>query len=265
MKEKNPGVCLIKTHKHQIKLKSEFRPKFKVYPVPIHLKGDVKNHLKELEEQKIISKKEVLYASPAFPVRKKNNKIRLVIDYRELNKCTEPFEIAFPTISEIFSSLNGSKIFSSIDLNQGYYQIEMADGDVDKTAFRIDKTTYVLHRMLFGLSNAPRTFTKAIRQLLGEMEYVKIYMDDLLIHSSNEETHYEHLKKVLSILHNHGASVNFEKSQFNKNQVRFLGHIIDKTGVRADITTFNNSKLVLTRNPKELQKLLGFLNWFRSL
>ncbi|KAG0436878.1 Retrovirus-related Pol polyprotein from transposon opus [Dictyocoela muelleri] len=97
----------------------------------------------------------------------------------------------------------------------------MGDEGVDKTAFSIDKTTYVFHRMPFGLSYAPGIFTKALRQLLGEMEYVRIYMDVLLIHSNKEETHYEHPKNVLSILNNHGASVKVEKSQSNKKSSTF--------------------------------------------
>ncbi|KAG0437866.1 Transposon Tf2-8 polyprotein [Dictyocoela muelleri] len=103
-KLKNPEIGHIKTVKHEIKLNNEFHPKFKEYTVPLHLRNELNEHLQELERLNIISRKEVKYASPAFPIRKKNHKIRLVIDYRELNRCTEPMEVTFPTIADILSS-----------------------------------------------------------------------------------------------------------------------------------------------------------------
>ncbi|KAG0439692.1 Retrovirus-related Pol polyprotein from transposon opus [Dictyocoela muelleri] len=124
---KNPEIIQIRGVKHENELIKDFHPKFKEYQVPQQLKESVKEHLDELERLNIIERIDVKYASPVFPIKKKNNKIRLVIDYCELNQCTKLIEIAFPTINEILTSLNGSKIFSSIDLNNGYYQISMEE------------------------------------------------------------------------------------------------------------------------------------------
>ncbi|KAG0439168.1 Transposon Ty3-I Gag-Pol polyprotein [Dictyocoela muelleri] len=208
---------LIKGIKHEIKLNRAFNPSFKEYSVPIHIKGEVESHLEELMKLDLITKKKVDIASPAFPIRKKNNKIRLVIDYRELNKINIPMEIKFPTIAEILQSLCGSKVFSSIDLNSVYYQILMETEDIDKTAFRLLGNTYVFKRMLFGLSNAPMTLTKAIKAILKDLPFVKVYMDDILIHSPTFEEHHRHLDVILNRLIAHGASVNFEKSVFGQS------------------------------------------------
>ncbi|KAG0420428.1 Retrovirus-related Pol polyprotein from transposon [Dictyocoela roeselum] len=263
MRQDNPEIGHIRTIKHEITLSRKFIPKFKEYSIPIHLRDDIKEHLKKLEELNIIVKRKIKYASPAFPIKKKNNKIRLVIDYRELNKCTIPIEITFPALTDILHSLNGSKVFSTIDLNNGYYQIEMNQMDINKTAFRIFGETYVFLRMPFGLSNAPRTFTKAIKEIFNDLDYVKIYMDDILVHSESAESHYAHINHVLNLLHTNGASINFEKSKFNQPEIQFLGHTINELGIKANLHSFNKKTLKLPTKNKDLQKLLGFMNWFR--
>ncbi|KAG0430536.1 Retrovirus-related Pol polyprotein from transposon opus [Dictyocoela muelleri] len=117
--------------------------------------------------------------------------------------------------------------------------------------------------MPFGLSNAPKTFIKAINKLLGDIEQIKTYMDDILVHSDTISNHMKHLEYVLNRLFKHGASVNFEKSHFCRTEIHYLGHIINGTGIKADISSFNNKELTLPVKPKDLQRLLGFMNWFR--
>ncbi|KAG0439691.1 Retrovirus-related Pol polyprotein from transposon opus [Dictyocoela muelleri] len=117
--------------------------------------------------------------------------------------------------------------------------------------------------MPFGLSNAPRTFIKAINKLLGDIEHVKIYIDDILVHSYTISNHMKHLEYVLNRLFKHEASVNFKKSHLCQTEIHYLGHIINGTGIKADISSFYNKELTLPVKPKDLQKLLGFMNWFR--
>ncbi|KAG0420231.1 Retrovirus-related Pol polyprotein from transposon opus [Dictyocoela roeselum] len=163
-------------------------------------------------------------------------------------------------MTDFLQSLKGSKYFTTLDLNQRYYQIPIRPSDIIKTGFRICGKTYVFRRMPFGLSNAPRTFTKVMQKILGILNFVKIYMDDILIHSSSENNHYEHLKIVLERLLKAGASINFEKSQFIKPEIRFLSHIINLDGIRADVSNLNDLKLAIPKTKKKLQKLLGYLN-----
>ncbi|KAG0441506.1 Retrovirus-related Pol polyprotein from transposon gypsy [Dictyocoela muelleri] len=153
----NPEIGHIRSITHSIELTKKFDLKFKKHPVPLKLRPVIMQHLNELEYLNIIKQKEVQIASPGFPIMKKNKKVRLVIDYRKLNQITKPINVFFPKIADILHTLNGSKYFSTLDLNQGYYQISVNPSDVDKTAFRICGETYVFFRMPFGLSNAPRT------------------------------------------------------------------------------------------------------------
>ncbi|KAG0420565.1 Transposon Tf2-6 polyprotein [Dictyocoela roeselum] len=263
MKTKNPKLGHISTFEHEIELAYEFTPKFKEYSVPLAIKKDVENHLKELEDAKIIIKCDSKMTSPAFVIKKKNGNIRLVIDYRELNKATKPIYVSFPKITDILHDLKDSTIFSTLDLNQGYYQIPIRKQDIEKTSFRICGNTYAFNRMPFGLTNAPRTFTKAMKSILDDMNYVKVYMDDILIHSKDSNEHYDHVKTVLNKLLSAGASINFEKSVFNVSEIRFLGHIISKDGVKADITNLKDFEMAAPNTKKKLQKILGYINWFR--
>ncbi|KAG0419306.1 Transposon Ty3-I Gag-Pol polyprotein, partial [Dictyocoela roeselum] len=176
---------------HEIKLKENKIFKKKPYKVPIHLISATKKEIEKLLQMKIIRKSESENSSPAFPIPKKNNDIRLVVDYRELNKITEPDHFIFPKISEIYNELHGSTIFSQIDLNMGYYQIFMCPESIKYTAFSILNNHYEFTRMPFGLSNAPATFQRAMNTLFSECNYVKIYLDDILVHSETQKAHKE--------------------------------------------------------------------------
>ena len=136
--------------------------------MPIKYNEKVLKHLKELEDLNIIRRSKSKWNSPAFPILKKNGNIRLVVDYKELNKITKSLFCPIPKISEEFIELNKSTIFSQIDLRMGYHQIEIDDSNVEKTAFTILNRKYEFLRMPFGLKNAPFHFQEAIFNLLIE-------------------------------------------------------------------------------------------------
>lgn len=118
--------------------------------------------------------------------------------------------------------------------------------------------------MPFGLSNAPSVFQRAMEALLGQLDYVKIFVDDVLIFSPSWELHKEHLQTVLQILQTKGASINFDKSHFAKHEVTYLGIIISRTGIKADISrTAAFRKESAPTKQKHFQIILGFINWFR--
>ncbi|KAG0419853.1 Retrovirus-related Pol polyprotein from transposon gypsy [Dictyocoela roeselum] len=131
------------------------------------------------------------------------------------------------------------------------------------TAFSIFGEHYEFLRMPFGLANAPRTFQRAMNRLLGGFEFVKIYLDDILVHSPDTRTHADHLLQLLKLLKEANISINFEKSRFFKSEVVYLGQIIDKNGTRADTSRLMPINKIIPKTRKQLQRLLGLLNWFR--
>ncbi|MEG0578157.1 MAG: RNase H-like domain-containing protein, partial [Bacilli bacterium] len=159
--------------------------------------------------------------------------------------------------------LSGSTVFSQIDLNMGYYQIAMHPRDIEKTGFTICNQQYEFLKMPFGLSNAPRTFQRAIYTLFEDSNFVKVYLDDILVHSKTKEDHLSHLKHVFKKLNQINASINYEKSKFNVLSVNYLGNIISKNGIKADTSRLWSIEKLIPKNKKQLMKTLGFINWFR--
>ncbi|KAG0436847.1 Retrovirus-related Pol polyprotein from transposon 17.6 [Dictyocoela muelleri] len=261
----NPEIGKIEVTNHEIQLKNG-RAKIKTtknYSVPVCLQKDLLKHLNDLEKHGIIKKANPSFCAPAFVTRKKNGKLRLLIDYRELNKATVKRGHPIPSISTYLLDLKGSCYFSNIDLNKGYYQIPMKESDIEKTGFTLMNRSYVFLRMPFGLTNAPRTFQYAMTKIFSDLEYVKIYLDDILVHSKSLEDHFLHLKNVFQRIKSFGMSVNFEKSNFGLEEIKYLGFVINKYGVKANTTAISDLKLRTPKTRKQLEKLIGFFNWFR--
>lgn len=221
-KNNNPILGTFKNIKHQIMLKNKDPISHKGYPIPLKLIEETKYELNKLEEMNVIRRSKSIYCSPAFPILKKNGKIRLVVDYRQLNKQTIPASYPIPQIRDYLYQLSGSKVFSQIDLNMGYYQIAMHEDDIEKTGFTICNQQYEFLKMPFGLSNAPRTFQRAMYTLFEDCDFIKVYLDDILIHSANIEEHVNHLKCVFKRSSNINASINYEKSKFNVESICYL-------------------------------------------
>ncbi|KAG0436063.1 Retrovirus-related Pol polyprotein from transposon 17.6 [Dictyocoela muelleri] len=262
-KKRNPILGNIPNILHHIELNSPFEKIEKEYSVPLGLEKDVKSHLEELLSNKIIEEVDSPILSPAFAIKKKNGKIRLVVDYRYLNSITKKAHQITPNMFELISKLNGSKIFSLIDLKQGYYQINIAPDDIFKTGFKILNRKFVFNKMPFGLCNASSTFQSAMNSLFKDTCNVLVYLDDILIYSNNLESHYKTLSEVFDIINKNSISINFEKCQFCLEKVCFLGHEIDSNGIKPLTSKIDGLEIKPPKTKKQLEKILGLLNWFR--
>ena len=124
------------------------------------------------------------YISPAFPVYKKDGNIRLVVDYRNLNKFTQKDPYPIPDLQEAFHGIDGSSVFFSIDLNMGYHQIPVKKEHQRYTSFAINGQHLEFCRMPFGLCNAPATFQSTMDKVLGGIKNCRVYLDDILVFSA---------------------------------------------------------------------------------
>jgi len=172
------------------------------------------------------------YGAPVFYVKQKG-KLRLVFDYRALNKNTVKSVAAIPNIQEMFDRLSNAKYFSKFDLASGYHQVLMAVEDIPKTAFRTKYGLFEWTVMPFGLSNAPATFQSMVNAIFSDMidHFLIVYLDDILVFSTTLEEHVVHLDKVLQRLQDNKLHCRVTKCEFLKEELEYLGYRIKNNHV----------------------------------
>ncbi|KAL3996707.1 PHD finger protein 20 [Sarotherodon galilaeus] len=227
---------------------------------------DVRRHIQQLLAAGIITESRSPYASPIVVVRKKNGAIRICIDYRTLNNRTTPDQYTMPRIDDALDSLSGSRWFSVLDLRSGYYQIEMAEEDKEKTAFICPLGFYQFERMPQGITGAPATFQRLMEKAVGDMHLLEalVYLDDIIVFGRTLEEHEERLFKVLDRLEEVGLKVSIDKCQFCRPQVKYVGHIVSTNGIATDPEKVEVVKhWKVPTHLKPLKSFLGFCSYYR--
>ncbi|GJY42997.1 putative reverse transcriptase domain-containing protein [Tanacetum coccineum] len=160
----------------------------------------------------------------------------MCIDYRELNKLTIKNRYPLPRIDDLFDQLQGSSVYSKIDLRSGYHQLHIKEEDILITAFRTRYGHFEFQVMLFGLTNAPAVFMDLMNRVCKPYldKFVIVFIDGILVYSKDEEEQGKHLKIILELLKKERLYAKFLKCDFWLDSVQFLGHMIDRNGVHVD-------------------------------
>ncbi|GJS41459.1 reverse transcriptase domain-containing protein [Tanacetum coccineum] len=197
---------------------------------------ELSEQLKELSDKGFIRPSSSPWGAPILFVKKKDGSFRMCIDYCELNKLTVKNRYPLPRIDDLFDQLQGSNIYSKINLRSGYHQLRVREEDIPKTAFRTRYGHYEFQVMPFGLTNAHAVFMDLINRVCKPYldKFVIVFIDDILIYSRNEKEHKEHLKTILELLKKEELYAKFSKCKFWINTVKFLGHVIDNSGIHVD-------------------------------
>jgi hypothetical protein len=192
--------------------------------------------LKELLDKGYIHPSSSPWGCPALFMKKKDQSLRLCVDYRPLNVITIRNKYPLSRIDILFDQLIGAKVFFKVDLRLGYHQIKIHLEDVPKTAFSTRYELYEYLVMLFGLTNAPMHFMYLMKSVfMPELEkFVVVFIDDILVYSKNEEEYVWHLRVILQRLQDHQLYAKFSKCAFWVKKVPFLGHIISAEGIAVD-------------------------------
>ncbi|GJS12810.1 putative reverse transcriptase domain-containing protein [Tanacetum coccineum] len=197
---------------------------------------ELSNQLQELSNRGFIRPSTSPWGAPVLFVKKKYGSFRMCIDYRELNKLAIKNRYPLPRIDDLFDKLQGSSVYSKIDLRSGYHQLRVRDEDIPKTAFRTRYGHYEFQVMPFGLTNAPAVFMDLMNRVCKPYldKFVIVFIDDILIYSRNKEEHANHLRIILELLKKEKLYAKFSKCDFWIRIVQFLGHLIDSQGLHVD-------------------------------
>ncbi|GAU48060.1 hypothetical protein TSUD_377340 [Trifolium subterraneum] len=187
--------------------------------------NELKKQLEELLEKKFIRPSVSPWGAPVLLVKKKEESMRLCIDYRQLNKATIKNKYPLPRIDDLMDQLVGACVFSKIDLRSGYHQIRVKTEDVHKTAFRTRYGHYEYTVMPFGVTNAPGVFMEYMNRIFHSFldKFVVVFIDDILIYSKLEEEHKEHLRIVLQVLKEKKLYAKLSKCEFWLEEVEESG------------------------------------------
>ena len=215
----------------------------------------------------IIEKSTSPWSSPIVCIEKKNGDIRLCLDARKINTVIIPDRECPTNMDDTLIKFQGMKYLSSIDLTAGYWQCPLKKKCREITAFLHKGRNYQFKVLPFGLINSVAEFQKVLDQVLGPevLQFAAIYVDDIHITSTSFEEHMYHLEQIFKKFEQHNITINRKKSQFLKNQVVFLGHIISKKGISMDpdkIQTIKNFQPPKTK--KQVQAFIGFINFYRK-
>jgi hypothetical protein len=186
------------------------------YRMPPAELAELKKQLQELLDKGFIRPSTSPWGCPALFIKKKDESLRMCVDYRPLNAVTIKNKYPLPRIDVLFDQLVGAKVFSKIDLRSGYHQIKIRTSDIPKTAFSTRYGLYAFLVMSFGLTNAPAYFMYLMKSVfMPELDkFVVIFIDDILVYSKNEDKHAEHLHIVLQRLRDHHLYAKLSKCEF---------------------------------------------------
>ncbi|KAJ8395731.1 hypothetical protein AAFF_G00029680 [Aldrovandia affinis] len=261
---------------HRIRLTDDrpFRMPYRRVP-PAHYQ-QLRQVLTEMEEQGIIRKSVSEYASPLVMVWKKDGGLRICTDFRWLNARTLKDAHPLPHQADCLAALGGNAFFSTMDLTSGFYNIPMCEEDKKYTAFTTPTGLYEYNRMPQGLCNSPASFMRMMLSIFGDLNFTSLlcYLDDLLVFAPTEEEALGRLRVVFQKVRDSHLKLSPKKCHLLRKSVKFLGHVIDQSGVSVDPTKVdavsNMPRAALmeedgcTPSVKKLKSFLGMVFFYQS-
>ena len=208
------------------------------------------------------------WASPMVLVHKKDGSLWFCIDLRKLNNQAIKDAQSLPRIEDSLDCLDGATIFTNLDLQSGYWQVELTEASRPLTSFTIGPLGfYECVQMPFGLTNALATFQCLMESCLGEMhlKWCIIYLDDIIVFSKTPEEHIERLRGVFKKLSAAGLRLMPSKCEFFKSRITYLGHIVSKDGIETEKKrVIAIQEWLIPKTVTEVHSFLGFTNYYHK-
>ena len=234
--------------------------------IPFHVRKQLEEQLEKDEQQGVIERVDgpTPWVSPVVvaPKPKQPGKIRMCVDMRRANQAIQRERHITPTVREIIGDLNGARIFTKLDLNQGYNQLELAPDSRYITTFSTHLGLRRFTRLNFGVSSAAEIFQNVIRETLSGIPGVTNISDDILVYGSSQEDHDRALASTFQRLRERGLTLNPEKCVYSQSSLGFFGYVFSDQGISADPEKVEEIiNLEVPSNASEVRSLLGMTNY----
>ncbi|XP_028413782.1 uncharacterized protein K02A2.6-like [Dendronephthya gigantea] len=259
------AVGKLKGRTVQLHINSEVKPVAQpVRRIPFSLRPKVEEKINELINLDIIEPVEgpTSWVNPVVIVPKRNGEIRLCVDMRRANEAIMRERHPIPTVDEITQGMNGSSVFSKLDLKWGYHQLELTPESRDITTFVTHCGLYRYKRLLFGVNSASEQYQHEIQRALAGLEGQVNISDDIIVYGQNQKEHDTRLENVVKRLRDFGLTLNVEKCQFSMDRLTFVGMVLSEKGISC--TEEKVKAVVEAREPEsasEVRSFLGLVNY----
>ena len=261
------GLGLVKHYSAQIHVDPKAQPKFyKARPVAYSLREKVNDDLDRLQLERIIEPVEFSeWAAPIVPVVKANGSIRICGDYKTtVNAASKLDKYPLPRIDDLFSQLEGGKMFSKLDLSSAFQQIPLNEESRKFTTINTSKGLFQYTRLPFGISSAPSIFQRFMDSVLSGLHGVASYIDDIVVTGKTHKEHLQNLDSVLTRLERAGLRLNRTKSVFMLPSIQYLGHVISAEGIKpSQEKVCALLEAPSPTNTQQLRSFLGAVNYYR--
>ncbi|GJT66055.1 putative reverse transcriptase domain-containing protein [Tanacetum coccineum] len=262
-----PGLPPIRQVEFQIDLVPSDAPVTRApYRLAPSKMEELSPQLQELSDKGFERPSSSPWGAPVLFVKKKDSSFWMCIDYRKLDKLTVKNRYPLLRIDDLFDQLQGSSMYSKIDLRSGYHQLRVREEYISKTVFRTRYGHYEFQVRPFGLTNAPTVFMDLMNRVCRPYldKFVIVFIDDILIYSKTKEEHDAHLRLILELLKKEELYAKFSKCDFWLLKVQFLGHVIDSEGIHVDPAKIESIKdWESPKTPTEIRQFLGLAGYYR--
>lgn len=231
--------------------------------VPLPLYEETKKELDRMLDSGVVSKVDTPteWCAPMVVTPKANGKVRVCVDLTALNRYVKRENHPLPSVDTTLAKLSGATVFSKLDANSGFWQTPLAEESRHLTTFITPWGRFRFNVLPYGISSGSEKFQKNMNLILEGMDRVECSIDDVLVHGRNQREHDERLDAVLQRIDKAGMTLNLDKCEFSKLEVKFLGHVISAKGIEADPEKI---KAIVNLPPpgsvSEVRTFLGMVN-----